>query len=183
MTRKTKVESGTLVVLVLVAGAVWLFYRLPANGSARTGALAATKYKPMGVENSTIHWGRLNEAQQTEYTTTGRDIFTVELPPIPAPQPFHTPEPGENDYVPPPPPPPPPPPKLSLKFFGSGTVPEGEGRRAFLTDGDAVFVVAEGDIVLGRYRIVRISHVSLEFEEIGSGRHGTAALEDQGPGL
>jgi len=182
MTKKAKVERGMLAVLVLVAGAVWYYYRFPPRVSARVEALAVANYKPMGVENSKIHWERLSEAQETEYKTAGRDIFAVELPPIPAPAPFHLPEPGDKDYTPPPPPPPPPPPKLPLKFFGVGAEPEGVGRRAFLSDGEAVFVVAEGDTVLGRYRIVRINHLNLEFEEIGSGRRGTAALEDQGPG-
>jgi len=46
-----------------------------------------------------------------------------------------------------------------------------------------VYVVAEGDTVLGRYRIVKINRVNLEFEELGSGRRGTTVLEDQGPAL
>ncbi len=183
MTKKGKIESGTLAALVLIAGAIWYYYRFPGGVSARAGALAMVDYKPMGVENSKIHWERLAEAQQTEYKNSERDIFSVVLPPIPAPAPFHPPEPGDKDYTPPPPPPPPPPPKFPLKYFGYGTVPEGLERRAFLTDGDAVYVVAEGDTVLGRYRIVRISHASLEFEEIASKRHGTATLEDQGPAI
>jgi hypothetical protein len=186
MTKKSKIESGTLAVLVLIAGAVWYYHRYPGGMSARAGALAIIDYKPMGVENSKIHWERLTEAQQTEYKNSERDIFSVVLPPIPAPAPFHAPQPGDKDYTPPPPPPPPPappPPKLPLKYFGYGTVPEGEERRAFLTDGDAVYVVAEGDTVLGRYRVVKIGRVSLEFEEIGTKRRGTATLEDQGPGL
>src|SRR5271167_204070 len=121
MTKKSKVESGLLTLLLLVAGAIWFFYRFPARVSARMGTLAAANYKPMGVENPKIHWERLSEAQQTEYKTTGRDIFAVVLPPIPAPQPFRAPEP----VAPPPPPPPPPPPKLPLKFFGCGAVSEG----------------------------------------------------------
>jgi hypothetical protein len=181
MTRKVKVESGLLTGLLLMSGMLWFVYRFPTGVSARSANLAIGSYKPMGVENSEIHWERLSEAQREEYKTTRRDIFAVELPPIPVPEPFHAPEPGDQDYTPPPPPPPPPPPKLSLKFFGYGTVPEASGRRAFLADGENVYVVAEGDTVLGHYRIVKINHISLEFEEIASGRHGTAALEDPGP--
>src|SRR5215472_6687777 len=69
--------------------------------------------------------------------------------------------------------------QLPLKYYGFGQEP-GAGRRAFLADGDAVYIVAEGDVVLGRYRIIKINNRSLEFEEIGSGRHGTARLEDPG---
>jgi hypothetical protein len=44
-----------------------------------------------------------------------------------------------------------------------------------------VFVVAEGDTVMGHYRITKITNASLDFEEIGSGRRASKALEDQDP--
>lgn len=183
MKKKTKVEIAVLSALVLAALAIWYFNSHSTIGTARASTLAAN-YKAMGVENPQIHWDRLAEAKETEYKPSPRDIFNWEIP-APPPKPVHVPEPGDSDYVAPPPPPPPPPPapQLPLKYFGEGSVESGSGRRAFLTDGDAVYIVAEGDTVLGRYRIVKINHVSLEFEEIGSGRHGTTKLEDQGPTL
>jgi hypothetical protein len=72
--------------------------------------------------------------------------------------------------------------KLPLKFYGFGQAEPGAGRRAFLADGDAVYIVGEGDVVLARYRITKINNTTLEFEEISSGRHGTARLEDNDPG-
>ncbi len=78
------------------------------------------------------------------------------------------------------PPPPPEPPKLPLKFFGYGTVPYGSARRAFFTDGEEVHVVAEGELLLNRFRILKVGNASLEFEEVSSGRRGTAILEEQG---
>ena len=80
------------------------------------------------------------------------------------------------------PPPPPPPPTLPVKFFGYGSVPLGGTRRAFFTDGDEVHIVGEGETLLGRYRILKIGNVNLEFEEISTGQRGSAALEEQGPG-
>ena len=68
-----------------------------------------------------------------------------------------------------------------MKFFGYGTVPNGTARRAFLTDGEEVYIVAEGDTLLGRYRIVKIGNATIEFEEISSGREGKANMEDAGP--
>jgi hypothetical protein len=62
--------------------------------------------------------------------------------------------------------------QLPLKFYGFGQAEPGAGRRAFLADGDAVYIVAEGDVVLGRYRIIKINNSTLEFEGISSGRHG-----------
>jgi|SRR5215472_992662 len=179
MKKKRNAEIAVLVTLTLAGALLWYYYIRPPAQAARAQTVAAS-YKPMRVENPQIHWERLEEAQNTEYKPSPRDIFSRDLPP-PPPKPVHVPGPGDNDYVAPPPPPPPPPPQLPLKYFGEGQAQAGAGRRAFLSDGDAVFVVAEGDIVLGRYRIVKINHTNLEFEEISSGRHGTARLEDQGP--
>ena len=57
-------------------------------------------------------------------------------------------------------------------------------RRAFFTDGEEVYVLGEGDVLLKRFRIIRIGNANLEFEEISTGRIGTAPLEEQaaGPG-
>jgi hypothetical protein len=70
---------------------------------------------------------------------------------------------------------------LPAKFYGYGTVPNGTARRAFLTDGDEVYIVAEGDTFLSRYRILKIGNATIEFEEVSSGRQGKANLEDAGP--
>jgi hypothetical protein len=179
MTKKSKMEVGTLIGLLFLAAFVWYsFMRSKTRADGFRAAVA--DYKPMAVENPQIHWDRLAEAQETEYKTSGRDIFSHAMP-IPEPLPFHTPQVTQAEDAPPPPPPPPPPPKLPLKFFGYGTVEDASGRRAFLSDAETVYVVAEGDTVLNHYRIVRISRSNMEFEEIATGRHGSAALEDQNP--
>ena len=74
---------------------------------------------------------------------------------------------------------PPPPPVWpgNVAFFGYGTVPNGTARRAFLTVDGEVQVVAEGDTLLGRYRIVQINTASLEFEDISTGLRSTKALD------
>jgi hypothetical protein len=66
-----------------------------------------------------------------------------------------------------------------MKFFGYGTVPNGTSKRAFLTDGEEPFIVGEGDTLLGRFRIIRISNATLEFEEISSGRRNSISLDEQ----
>ena len=67
----------------------------------------------------------------------------------------------------------------NMKFFGYGTVPNGTSRRAFLTDGDQVFIVGEGDTLLGRYRVVKIGNANLDFEEISTGRRNSMPLQEQ----
>ena len=183
MSKKKNIEIVVLAALVVAALTVW-YYGSHRPAEAARASTVVSSYKPMRVENPQIHWDHLTEAQSTEYKPSPRDIFNRDLPP-PPPKPVHVPAPGDADYVAPviPPPPPPPPPKLPLKYFGEGKAESGSGRRAFLTDGDNVYIAAEGDVVLGRYRIIRINHTSVEFEEIASGRHGTVRLEDEGPAI
>jgi len=68
-----------------------------------------------------------------------------------------------------------------MKYYGYGTVPNGSARRAYLTDGDDVYIVAEGDTLLGRFRIVKIGNSTLEFEDISSHVQGQKNMEDVGP--
>ncbi len=66
---------------------------------------------------------------------------------------------------------PPPPQPITLKFIGTVTVPSGEGRVAVLSDGKFVYHGREGDIIDGRYRIVRIGEESVQMEHVdGRGR-------------
>src|SRR5260370_41498634 len=78
-----------------------------------------------------------------------------------------------------PPEPPPPTAPANMKFFGYGTVPNGTSKRAFLNDGEEVYIVGEGDTLLGRFRILKIGKATLEFEELGSGRRNTVPLDEQ----
>jgi hypothetical protein len=175
---KQKKQLAILVVLVVTAGIVWLFPRF--KPSATDGTFVLTQNQLLPVENPSLHRDRLEQARKSEYKSGGRNIFSPVAPPPPVIPKPKTPEP----YGPPKPvdPPPPPPPTLPAKFFGYGTVPNGIGRRAFLTNGDEVFIVAEGEVLLNRYRILRVGNASLEFEEISTGRRGTAPLEDQNAG-
>jgi hypothetical protein len=107
-----------------------------------------------------------------ESPTAARDPFRFGVrPPPPAPPP--------PPYVPPPPPPPvrpsgPPPPvipPIPLKFIGRVVLPD-KKVVAQLWDGKGSnFKATEGEIVDGRYRLVRIGEESLVIEHLdGTGR-------------
>jgi len=164
-----------LVGLVVVAAMVWFWNTHQSPTSPGTGSIAT--YTPMTVENPAIQTWKIEKVQKTEYKSGGRNPFSAVAPPPPQPK---VPQPGDKDFVAPTPPPPPPP-ELPAKFYGYGTVPNGTARRAFLTDGDEVYIVAEGDTFLSRYRILKIGNATIEFEEVSSGRQGKANLEDAGP--
>lgn len=176
---KQQKQTITLVVLVVIAAIVW-FWNSRQNPAAAGASTIASGYSPINVENPAIRWWKLDRVRKTDYKTTGRDPFNEHAPLPPTPKPLEAGQPG---YVPPPPPPPPPDPVFppNIKFYGYGTVPNGTARRAFLTDGDEVYIVAEGDLFLGRFRILKIGNAVIEFEETSSGRQGRATIEDAGP--
>jgi hypothetical protein len=176
---KQQKQIIVLVVLSVIGAITWTWNsrQNPATAGAST---IVSGYSPINVENPAIRWWKLDRVRKSEYKTSGRNPFSEVAPPPPAPKQLN---PGDRGYVQPPPPPPPPDPTLppNMKFYGYGTVPNGTARRAFLTDGDEVYIVAEGDLFLGRYRILKIGNAVIEFEEVSSGRQGRATMEDAGP--
>jgi hypothetical protein len=82
---------------------------------------------------------------------------------IPQPiAPAKTPDDLEAEKGPPPPPPPPP---INLKFFGFASKP-GEAKKIFLSEGEDVFIAAEGEVVNRHYKVLRISPTSVEIEDV-----------------
>jgi hypothetical protein len=163
-----------LAALMILAALVWrsrfsTLQAIPASWDL------AKSYPTLGVDNPQLHWWKLNAARKAEYKSNGRNIFSASLPPLPTPRPSPKPDPVASQ------PPAPPPPTLPAKFFGYGTVPAGAPRRAFLSDGEQIWIVTEGETLLGRFRILKIGNANLEFEEISTGQRGTAALEEQAP--
>jgi hypothetical protein len=179
---KQKNQVIVLVVLVVVAALIWGFEWRNHAPAVQTASFIQD-YKPLGEDNPQIRWTELERAQKTEYKSNGRNPFSIIAPPTLAevqqrereaakpqpPPPINTPPPAETvAHLPP-----------NLKYFGYGTVPNGTPRRAFFTDGDDVYVVTEGDTLLGRYRILKVGNANLEFQEISSGLRGTTPLEEQ----
>lgn len=123
---------------------------------------------------------RLAETEQTKYTGSGRNIFVAQVD-IPAPvAPVITPD-IAAPMGPPAPPPPPPPPPINLKFFGFANKP-GEPKKAFLSQGDDVFIAVEGDIVDRRYKIIKIGPTSVEVEDVLYNNRQSIPLTQNAPG-
>jgi len=174
---KAQNQTILLVVLVLAAAGVWYWNSHQNSVPASVNITSASS--PMTIEIPPVQWWKIDRVRKTEYKSSGRDPFSALPPP---PPPAKVLQPGDRGYVPTPTPPPPPlelPP--NMKFYGYGTVPNGTPRRAFLSDGDEIYIVAEGDTFLTRFRILKIGNATIEFEEISSGRQGRANLEDAGP--
>ena len=172
---KQGTKISILAALIIVAAGVFYFDSKSPAFASKQSVFTAKTYPPLPVENPELQRWKLEASRRTEYKSTGRDLFSDVLPPPPRkkPQPRFDPPP----IVPSEPPPPALP--ANMKYFGHGTVPNGTAKRAFLSDGEEVYIVGEGDTLLGRFRILRIGNASLEFEELGSGRRNSAPLDEQ----
>jgi hypothetical protein len=180
---KQQKQIALLASLLVLAAVTWYFSsKKPA--AAAGGASIMQNYPPMAVENPQLHLDKLESSRKTEYANSHRNIFSPVAPPTAAEIKQQQKIQEQQQQVqtqqainaPPPPPALPP----NVKFFGYGTVPNGTARRAFFNDGDEVYIISEGETLLGKYRILRIGNASLEFEDVSTGRRGIAMLE-QGP--
>jgi hypothetical protein len=149
----------------------------PARGRrAARGTRGAARNAPTGsfvTLDPRLRLDLLKLSEETEYKGAGRNIFRAE-----AEIPKEIVSAIKGPKVPEPPPPPtgpPPPPPIPLKFvgFASGA---GEATKVFLTQGDDVFVAAEGEIVNRRYRVMRINSNSVEIEDVLSNNRQTIPL-------
>jgi hypothetical protein len=177
---KQKQQLAVLVVLLLIAGVIWFVY-FDHNRPVVTADAGAAVQNPqlLSVDNPQLHKDRQTRARGTEYKSGGRNIFSRDLPPPPAPK-----QPKKIDPVTPIVQQPAPVirtvPPLPVKFYGYGTVANSTARRAFFTDGEEIFIVGEGELLMNRFRILKIGNANLEYEEVSSGLRGTANLEEQG---
>lgn len=181
---KKKVEVIVLSVLVIAAVVVWLG-AWKVRSAVDQPIIVLNNLPELTVENPRVRWDEMKRTQGTEYTSSGRNPFSAMAAPIVqevkgtkvAEQPFQDQGPRWIQ---------PPPPKTTadwpanLKFFGYGAVPKGSPRRAFIrdTENETIYVVPEGETLLGRYRITKIGNTNLEFREISSGLPGTTILEE-----
>jgi hypothetical protein len=172
---KQRTKIAMLALLIIIAAGVFYLDTKGTSLSGKEFVFTSKSYPPLAVENPELQRWKLETSRRTEYKSSGRDLFSEVLPPSPVRKVERAPDPVPQAPVEPPPPSLP----ANMKFFGSGTVPNGTAKRAFLSDGEEVYIVGEGDTLLGRFRILRISPASLEFEELGSGRRNSAPLDEQ----
>jgi hypothetical protein len=124
----------------------------------------------------TLRLDLLDKTEKISYQGGTRNIFQFYTPP---------PKPVTNPIVAPPQPAAPqtpqapPPPTIALKFYGISSHPGTTDKRAFLTDGDEIFIGREGEIVAKRYKIVRIGINSLDWEDMQTHQHGQLPLVEE----
>jgi hypothetical protein len=172
MSRRNQIVLLGLLMVVLAGVAYWNWHSSPELIGATSSA--NEKVLTLNVQNPSLHLDRLEQIRKLEYTGTHRNIFSASLPPPPPPK---IPDAAASQAAPAGPPPL----AVPFTFFGMATDPRTGHRRAFFTDGDDVFIVAEGGTLLNRFRLVHIGNNSVDLEEISSGRHATLTMEQPAP--
>ena len=143
-----------------------------ATGTPATAAFTTAQLDP------TLHPEAMLVTESLVYSGSGRNIFSTNSAPASAaarqqvarvtiPQPIAPIRPVQTG--------PAAPPAIDLKFFGTETTASGT-RRGFLLHGDDVFLVASGDIVQRRYRVLSIDARSMQVEDIANANKQTLPL-------
>ncbi len=156
---------------------------VPAPTAKSGGAPAALKVGTTTAKlDPTLHMEAMLVTESLVYNGNGRNIFAPSSAEVIAeiPKPI---APPRQVVAPPPvvaqgPPPPPPPPPINLKFFGTATAANG-ARRAFLLNGDDVFVASAGDVVQRRYKIISVDARSILVEDLPNNNRQTLPLIGQ----
>src|ERR1700730_902435 len=158
--------------LLVVLAATWYSSQRSADTS-KTPTVAGL-FSPLPVDTPPLRMDILERFLSLQYKGSHKNIFVATQPLPPAPPPVVTPvsvtpvvQAG------------PPPLTVDAKYFGFVSDSKGTHRRAFFAtaNNEDVFVAGEGDTLLGRFLVVRISSTSADIEGVSSGRHTTLILE------
>lgn len=143
-----------------------------------------------GKVDPTLHLDLLAKVQASKPAGSGRNLFEFGPPPKPAapvtlagteptiagPKPM-----GPTPLPPPPGPPPPPPekplPPLNTKYYGYATPSHSGHRRGFFMDGEDILIKAEGEMLVGHYKIVKLDAGSVVVQDTDSKRTKTLQME------
>ncbi len=86
---------------------------------------------------------------------------------------------GPLPAIPPPPAPvvvKPPPSPIPLKFYGFLASPRGGPERGFFLDGDEIVIGTRGELLRGKYKVVRVGRTSAEVEDVPNNNKQTLPL-------
>jgi hypothetical protein len=172
MTRRNLIASALLAFILLLLG-----YVLYSNFGPPSAAIVATApgqgFVPLAVENPALRIDLLEQLRKFQYEGPRRNIFSTQ------PMPVET----VTQFTPPPLVAPPvsfsgpPPLVVPAVFFGHVTDTRSGTRRAFFSEGEEVYVLGLGEILLSRFRLVQIGESTAELEEVASGRRTTLTMQ------
>jgi hypothetical protein len=170
-----------LLIALIAVGFAYVYLRTPPSSVGNTGAITATS--PTPANGSAVADVRLELLdRQGAPTSLDRNLFRFESrrdAEGPRTAPVRR-APVDRPTGPPPPALPPPPPPIPLRFIGYLDRAEPTMRLAVLSDGRGnVFSGKEGDIIEGRYRLLRVGTDSADLSYIDGRGQQTIRLSGQ----
>jgi hypothetical protein len=169
--RRQLILGALAVVLLVVAYKNWpgTAPALPAASNQGRTAGRGKGNVPATLTAPDVHLDALS-AERAQPEEVDRNLFRFKPKPPPPPPPAPPKPVRVEPAVPTGPPPPPPPPPITLKFIG--IIDRGGQKIAVLSDSAGhVDYGAEGAIISGRYRVLKIGVESIEMSHLdGRGR-------------
>ena len=182
----TRTRGLTLVLVLLIGGTVgyWSWPSMgPLAGASRSapggGAQGAQAKAGDGVAEINL---KLLDRERGELSAPDRNPFRFERRASAAPpaRAVSKRPPAPVEVVPTGPLPPPPPPPIPLRFIGYLQPSDAPGRVAVLSDGRGnVFNGKEGDVIEGRYRLLRVGDNSADLIYLDGRGRQTIRLSGQ----
>jgi hypothetical protein len=161
------------LLVVILAIAAYQFWPAASAGAmvAATGRSGSRAPTTPALTVPEVHLTALGEPKPSPGLDAPRDLFRFKSRTRPAPPVVATPVVVEMPEAPSGPPPPPPIPPIALRFIGLVEATERSRKIAILSDARGIYQGREGDIIEGRYRILRIGVESVEMAYVnGTGR-------------
>jgi hypothetical protein len=135
------------------------------SAASPTAGNDAQRINNAGIDPA-LHFDKLAQSEDIQYTGSGRNIFSADSVPIDIPKPLAPVRPNPaNAAAQNTPPPPPKPPAIDLRYFGYSQ-DEHKVLKAFFIHGDDIFMAKTGDIVDHRYRVGQIQPLKVEVTDL-----------------
>lgn len=172
-------RNQIVFLAALLAVFLYIVYRSTRSPEiASVVSRADESFRPIAVENPALRLDLLDRLKKLQYQGSHRNIFSSTAPPPVSAAPVVAVAPP---VVAPALPQGPPPLTIPATFYGYVTDAQTGARRAFFIEGDNVYVVAVGEVLLGRFRLLQIGNSSVELEETSTGRRATLTMEEPTP--